>query len=89
MKQEKAPSRGAGDGEDMDLSDEKCIQAVKVHFAVRRGLAIDDIKVKIIKKINDAKISRVQYLNEDKEIEWSNGLVLALYEAAKKYHFIK
>ena len=71
------------------LSDKEYIQALKVYFAVRRGIAFNDVKVTIIKQSNTAKIYRVQYLNEDKEIEWSNELVEGLYTTAEKYHFIE
>lgn len=66
------------------MTDEQYIYTMKVHFAIKNKILIEDIQVEIEGKTDKGNIYRIKYLGRDKTIDWMDSYLVLLYESIVK-----
>lgn len=84
----KSPRRGTGDGEDMDLSDEECIETLKVHFSVRNHVQKESVQIETVRRVSDSGFYRVRFLDRDYVMEMDDKTLFELNRLLRRYRLI-
>ena len=77
-------------GTDMieELSNEECIETLKVHFSVRNHVQKESVQIETVRRVSDSSFYRVRFLDREYVMEMDDKTLFELNRLLRRYRLI-